>query len=67
MFQDGRLTDEAGRELVPAMDLTDLSVQDGELLHAFRTQDACEYELSSVLATMDVLGRAQASADGAGE
>jgi len=63
-FEDGRLTDEAGRELVPKTPVVELTVQNGELLHAFRSSEKSEYDLSEVLATMDVLGRAQASADG---
>jgi 2-hydroxy-4-carboxymuconate semialdehyde hemiacetal dehydrogenase len=63
-FDNGRLTNEAGQELVGPTDLADLNVQDGELLHAFRTGESCEYELAAVLPTMEVLGRAQESADG---
>jgi 2-hydroxy-4-carboxymuconate semialdehyde hemiacetal dehydrogenase len=62
-FANGRLTNESGQELTPATDLADLSVQDGELLGAFRTGERCEYELSAVLPTMEILGRAQASAE----
>jgi 2-hydroxy-4-carboxymuconate semialdehyde hemiacetal dehydrogenase len=64
-FQDGRLTNEAGQELVPETPLAELTVQNGELLHAFRSGEKCEYDLASVLPTMEVLGRAQACADGA--
>ncbi|HZN35191.1 MAG TPA: Gfo/Idh/MocA family oxidoreductase [Pirellulaceae bacterium] len=64
-FQDGRLTNEAGQELVPESPLADLTVQDRELLHAFRSGEKSEYDLPSVLATMEVLGRAQESADAA--
>jgi 2-hydroxy-4-carboxymuconate semialdehyde hemiacetal dehydrogenase len=63
-FEDGRLTNEAGQELAPATPVVELTVQNRELLHAFRTGEACEYDLPAVLATMEVLGRAQASADG---
>jgi 2-hydroxy-4-carboxymuconate semialdehyde hemiacetal dehydrogenase len=62
-FQDGRLTNETGQELVPKTPVVELTVQNKELLHAFRSGDKCEYDLSSVLNTMEVLGRAQASAD----
>jgi 2-hydroxy-4-carboxymuconate semialdehyde hemiacetal dehydrogenase len=62
-FQDGRLTNEAGQELVPKTPVVELMVQNGELLHAFRSGGKSDYDLSSVLATMEVLGRAQASAD----
>jgi len=62
-FRNGRLTSEAGEEVVPESPTSDLTVQDGELLHAFRTGERCEYELGAVLPTMEVLGRAQQSAD----
>jgi 2-hydroxy-4-carboxymuconate semialdehyde hemiacetal dehydrogenase len=62
-FEDGRLTNEAGQELVPKTPVVELTTQNSELLNAFRTRDKSEYDLSSVLATMEVLGRAQASAD----
>jgi 2-hydroxy-4-carboxymuconate semialdehyde hemiacetal dehydrogenase len=58
-FQDGRLTNEAGQELAAETSVVDLTVQNRELLHSFRSGDPCEYELSSMLATMEVLGRAQ--------
>jgi 2-hydroxy-4-carboxymuconate semialdehyde hemiacetal dehydrogenase len=61
-FQDGRLTNEAGEELVPESPLSDLRVQDGELLEAFRTGGKGEYELPAIMATMEVLGRADACA-----
>ena len=62
-FQDGRLTNEAGEDLVPDPRMNDLSVQDAELLHAFRTGARCEFELGEILPTMEVLGRAQSSAE----
>lgn len=65
-FEDGRLTNEAGAELVPETPTADLTVQSRELLQAFRRGEPCEYELSSVLATMEVLGRAQVSAESPG-
>ena len=58
-FQDGRLTIEAGQELVPETPVVELTVQNRELLHAFRTGENCEYDLSAVLSTMEVLGRRQ--------
>jgi len=58
-FQDGRLVNEAGQELIPETPVVDLTIQNSELLHAFRSGDKCEYELSSMLATMEVLERAQ--------
>jgi len=63
-FQDGCLTNEAGEELVPETPVVDLTVQNGELLNAYRSGEKCEYDLPSVLATMEVLGRAQACAAG---
>ena len=62
-FEDGRLTDETGRELVPKTAVVELTTQNRELLHAFRSREKSEYDLSGVLATMEVLGRAQTSAD----
>lgn len=62
-FQDGRLTNEAGQELVPEAPVVDLVVQNRELLHAFRSGEKCEYDLPDLLATMEVLGRAQDCAD----
>ena len=61
-WTDGGLTNEAGRELVAQTPLDDLSVQNGELLHAWRTGQPCEYDLAKVLPTMECLGRAQLSA-----
>ena len=66
-FMNGQLTNEAGQELVPHTPTSDLTVQDRELLQSFRSGEKSEYDLSSVLATMDVLGRAQQSASGAAE
>jgi 2-hydroxy-4-carboxymuconate semialdehyde hemiacetal dehydrogenase len=62
---DGRLTTEAGEELTPAAPMAELTVQNRELLHAWRTGEACDYDLASVLPTMEALGRAQMSADAA--
>jgi 2-hydroxy-4-carboxymuconate semialdehyde hemiacetal dehydrogenase len=58
-FRDGRLTNEAGHDIAPEVPMSDLRVQNRELLEAFRSGGQCEYDLSSVLATMEVLGRAQ--------
>ena len=63
IFDDGRLTNEAGDELVPPSPLADLKSQNSELLHAFHSRETCEYDLLSALPAMEVLGRAQASAD----
>jgi hypothetical protein len=62
-FQDGRLTDEAGQTVVPQNPTSDLTAQNRELLHAFRSGGACEFDLTAAMATMEVLGRAQACAD----
>jgi 2-hydroxy-4-carboxymuconate semialdehyde hemiacetal dehydrogenase len=64
-FQNGRLTNEAREELVPEASTNDLTVQNRELLHSFRSGKYCEYDLPAVLATMEVLGLAQDSADSA--
>jgi 2-hydroxy-4-carboxymuconate semialdehyde hemiacetal dehydrogenase len=66
-FVNGRLTNEAGQELVPHTPTSDLAVQDGELVQSFRSGEKSEFDLSSVLATMEVLGRAQQSATGAAD
>jgi len=63
-FQDGRLTNEMGQELVPETPVVELTVQNRELLHAYHNGEKCEYELSAVLTTMEVLGRAQRCAEG---
>jgi 2-hydroxy-4-carboxymuconate semialdehyde hemiacetal dehydrogenase len=62
-FQDGRLTNEAGQELIPKTPVVELTVQNRELLHSLRTGEPSDYDLSAVMATMEVLGRAQGSAD----
>lgn len=59
----GRLTNEAGEELVSETALDDLTIQDRELLQAWHSGEPCEYDLASVLPTMELLGRAQHSAD----
>lgn len=63
-FLNGRLTNEAGEDLVPELSTGDLTAQNSELLHAFRSGEPCEFDLSRLLATMEVLGRAQVSAVG---
>jgi 2-hydroxy-4-carboxymuconate semialdehyde hemiacetal dehydrogenase len=63
-FENGRLTNEAGEQLVPDTPTSDLTVQNRELLHAFRSGAASEFELASVLPTMEVLSGAQRSAEG---
>jgi 2-hydroxy-4-carboxymuconate semialdehyde hemiacetal dehydrogenase len=62
-FDEGRLTSETGEELAPAATLNDLTAQHRELLHSFRSGEACEFDLAGVLPTMELLGRAQQSAD----
>jgi 2-hydroxy-4-carboxymuconate semialdehyde hemiacetal dehydrogenase len=64
-FQDGGLTNEAGQQLVPETPTADLTAQNRELLHAFRSGEPCDYQLTAVLPTMEVLGRAQRCAEGA--
>ncbi len=63
-FENGGLTNEAGQTLVPETPVVELMAQNGELLNAFRTGQKCEFDLAAVLPTMELLGRAQASADG---
>ena len=62
-IEGGRLTNEAGQELTPEASIVDLSVQSRELLDAWRTGEECEYDLATVLPTMECLGRAQQSAE----
>lgn len=63
-FENGRLTSESGEEIVPLpVSTADLSVQDREILDAFRTGAKCEFDLASILPTMKVLERAQQSAE----
>jgi 2-hydroxy-4-carboxymuconate semialdehyde hemiacetal dehydrogenase len=64
-FRNGRLTNEAGEELAPEKPIVELTVQDGEILQAFRSGEKCEFELAAALPTMQVLGRAQDSSDAA--
>jgi 2-hydroxy-4-carboxymuconate semialdehyde hemiacetal dehydrogenase len=66
-FQDGRLTNEAGEKLVPETPISNLTVQNQELLHAFRSGESSDYELPAMLATMEILGRAQDCAEGAAD
>jgi 2-hydroxy-4-carboxymuconate semialdehyde hemiacetal dehydrogenase len=61
-WDNGRLTDEAGQDLVPATSATDLTVQNGEILRAIHASAATEYDLANILPTMEVLGRARDSA-----
>lgn len=62
---NGHLTTEAGEEIAPHSPMAELTVQSRELLYAWRTSEPCEFDLASVLPTMEILGRAQASADDA--
>lgn len=62
-FDHGRLTNEAGEELAPEHRSTDCTSQDQTILHALETGEACDYDLSQALATMEVLQRAQRSAE----
>jgi 2-hydroxy-4-carboxymuconate semialdehyde hemiacetal dehydrogenase len=61
-YDGGRLTNEAGEMLVAETALDDLLVQNRALLHAWHSGEKCDYDLASVLPTMEVLGRAQRSA-----
>ena len=60
---NGYLTTESSQAIAPHSPMAELTVQSRELLHAWRTGEPCEYDLASVLPTMEVLGRAQSSAD----
>lgn len=62
-FEDGRLTSEIGGELIPSTPVSDLAAQDQAILADFRDRCGCEFTLSNVLATMQVLALAQHSAD----
>jgi 2-hydroxy-4-carboxymuconate semialdehyde hemiacetal dehydrogenase len=63
-FNDGRLTNEQGEVLIPGPSVADLTTQNRQILHSFHTGKPCEFDLSRILPTMELLGRAQASADG---
>jgi 2-hydroxy-4-carboxymuconate semialdehyde hemiacetal dehydrogenase len=62
-FVDGRLTNERSEELIPKPPANDLVAQNRELLHAFHTGEPSAFDLATILPTMQVLGRAQESAD----
>lgn len=62
-FTDGRLTNESGEQLIPAAPTSDLTIQNRELLTAYQTGRPSEFDLATILPTMQVLARAQASAD----
>jgi 2-hydroxy-4-carboxymuconate semialdehyde hemiacetal dehydrogenase len=62
-YDSGQLTNEAGEVLVAETALDDLLVQNRALLHAWHSGEKCEYDLASVLPTMEVLGRPQHSAE----
>jgi hypothetical protein len=62
-FDHGRQTNEAGQELTPEVRTTDCTSQDRTILNALQNGSPCEYDLATVLPTMEVLGRAQHSAD----
>lgn len=65
-FENGRLTNEIGQVLVPEPPANDLTQQNLELLEAWRSGAASEFDLAAVLPTMEVLGWAQRSAEGTG-
>lgn len=64
-YEDGRLTNDRGAELVAKPPANDLAPQNREVLRAFHSREASEFDLTTVLLTMQVLGRAQSSADSA--
>jgi len=64
-FDHGRLTNEAGAELAAESQGVDCTVQDGEILDARRSGAPSAFDLAGVLPTMEVLDRAQQSAEGA--
>lgn len=66
-FQDGKLTSESGDTLVTGTADVDLTTQTRELLHAACTGEPCEFDLATILPTMEILSRAQASADRGGD
>lgn len=61
-YDGGQLANEAGEVLVAETPLDDLLVQNQALLHAWQSGEKCDYDLASVLPTMEVLERAQRSA-----
>lgn len=62
-YDDGRLWNEAGEELVAGQPAVNCLAQNREVLHAWRTGEECDYDLKRVLPVMEVLGRAECSAD----
>lgn len=62
-YEDGRLTNERGDELVAQPPANDLVAQNRELLRALHSGEPCEFDLATVLPTMQVLEQAQKSAD----
>lgn len=62
-YDNGSLTNEAGDDLVAGRPHVDCAAQNREVLRARQTGEACEYDLLRVLPTMEVLGRAECSAD----
>jgi 2-hydroxy-4-carboxymuconate semialdehyde hemiacetal dehydrogenase len=57
---NGSLTTEAGEQIAPHSPMAELTVQNRELLLAFHSGEPVDYDLASILPTMEVLGRAKA-------
>lgn len=63
-FENGRLASESGEEIVPLPASTsDLTVQDREIVSSLLSGETTEFDLASILPTMDVLRQAQQSAE----
>jgi hypothetical protein len=54
-FRGGGLLDSEGKEIVAAMDWSDLRPQDQDMLAAIRGESESDYEIASVLPAMRVL------------
>lgn len=65
-FDNGRLLNEAGEPVIPDSAITDLTVQNRELLQAWRRDEPSEYDLDRVRPAMEVLAQAQRSTEEAG-
>jgi 2-hydroxy-4-carboxymuconate semialdehyde hemiacetal dehydrogenase len=59
IYQDGALLDDEGREVIPAMDWSDLRPQDQDMLAAIRGEAESDYSIESVLPAMRVLQDAE--------
>jgi 2-hydroxy-4-carboxymuconate semialdehyde hemiacetal dehydrogenase len=62
-LERSRLTDNEGNELFPAIEWTDLKGQDDVIAASIRDESPCDFDIDTILPTMELLGRAQESGD----